>query len=134
MAVKKSPPHESGAPVKKVQPYPFEIEIAKGEGVPPIKGVVLKLTEVGFLMRVSGEHHFKVGENHKVKFEIPVLHLGFEEPVKVVKTYAAVDEIRHGPHGSKELHKSFTVEMHFRSLDEKKRKDILKFVAQIGQK
>ncbi|MBX2996403.1 MAG: hypothetical protein KF681_16395 [Bdellovibrionaceae bacterium] len=125
MAAKK----ETQTDIKKVQPYPFGIDIVLAEGAPPVRGFVHKLTDVGFLMRTANEHHFKVGDNHQARFELPVVHLLFDEPVKVIKTYDAVEDVK-----NKELKKNFTIELHFRSLPPKKREDILKFLALIGQK
>lgn len=125
MTAKKEAPTD----IKKVQPYPFGVEIVLVEGAPPVRGFVHRLTDVGFLMRTANEHHFKVGDNHQARFELPGVHLSFNEAVKVIKTYDAVEDIK-----NKELKKNFTIELHFRSLAPKKREEILKFLALIGQK
>jgi hypothetical protein len=117
------------AQVVKVKPYPFDIEVIKGEGIPPVKGKVLKLTDVGFLMRTVVEHHFKVHDNHQVRFELPVVHHSFNEKVKVIKTYDSAEA-----KGPKEIVKLFTIEMHFLELSKRKREEILKFIKAIGQK
>ena len=114
--------------VQKVKPYPFDIEILKAEGTPPIKGIVLKLTQIGFIMRTSQDHHFVVADMHKARFELPNLNVGFNEAVKVIKTYDTVGEVK-----GKTLIKSYLVEMHFLSLSSKKNKDILSFLRMIRQ-
>ncbi|MFN7729677.1 MAG: hypothetical protein ACK5P7_11020 [Bdellovibrio sp.] len=80
-------------------------------------------------MRPVGRHHFKVGGNYQARFSLPVFEKYFDVPIKIVKTYDAIGELQ-----DKELKKSFTVEMHFRSLPQKKREEILNFIQHIGQK
>ena len=132
MAQKKSPsPNESTntkVVVKKVKPYPFDIEIIKAEGAPPIKGVVLKLTQTGFIMRTSQDHHFVVADVHKAKFELPYLHLVFAEGVKVIKTYDTVNEVK-----GKTFSKAYLVEMHFVLLNAKKSQEVFTFLHMIRQ-
>lgn len=113
----------------KPKAYPFEIEIIKTEGTPAVRGLVLMLTDKGFLMRTQGEHHFKVGDNHQARFAIPFTQAFVNAPVKVIKTYDGID-VKQG----KELVKHFTVEMHFRELPDGKREEILQFTKAIGQK
>ena len=129
MAPKKETSPTDSSQVKRVQPYPFTVEIIKAEGTPPIQGHIHKLTDIGFLMRTVGDHHFKVGDNHQARFSLPVIEKFFNEPIKIIKTYDSIGDVQ-----DKELKKNFTIEMHFRSLPEKKREEILKFIQHIGQK
>lgn len=115
--------------VKKIHPYPFEVEILASEGKPPVKGLIHKVTYVGFLMRVQGTHHFLVGQNHQSHFTIPGSKYLIDEAVKVVKTYDAL-EIGTQPG----LHKIYTIEMHFRDLQQSHKEWLSQFFQAIGQK
>lgn len=115
--------------VLKVQPYPFSILVSKVEGVPPLRGQVLKLTEVGLIMRVPGDQFFKVGENlPKVEFDIPTTDVTLVEPVKVMKTWDNLADSGVG------LEKVNTVELHFRTITHEKKSAIFEFIKKIGQK
>jgi len=115
--------------VKKVAPYPFKIEVLASETASPIVANMMKITDQGFLMRLMDAHHFVVGQMHQVRFALPV-DCGFvNTPVRVVKTYDAVQ-----PLSAKEFAKIFTIEMHFTALSKENRDQILKFIRAIGQK
>lgn len=115
--------------VVKLQPYPISALVVKTEGAPPLRGQIMKLTEVGVLLRMGKEHFFKVGGNHAIEFDVPTTHITVHAPTKVVKTYDNFADASAQAH-----EKVYIVEMHFRSLDEEALKTIRYFVKKIGQK
>lgn len=115
--------------VSKIQPYPFSVLITKTEGAPPVRGQVLKLTEIGLIMRVSGDQFFKVGENiTKIEFDIPTTVYTVVEAAKVIKTWDNLTETGAG------IEKVNTVEIHFRSISQEKKSVIFEFTKKIGQR
>lgn len=133
MAAKKDNPDSEasdGVVIKKIKPYPFEIQVFVKEGAPPVIGAVLKVTDVGFLMRVEQKaHHFLVGTDHKVKFRLPGTPYEFDELTKVIKTYDSMDF-----EGAKSPVKHYTVEMHFRSMSREQEGHLMQFLKAIQQK
>jgi hypothetical protein len=115
--------------IKKVKPYPIACSVARKEGEPPFPAHILKMTEIGFLMKVGGDHFFKVGEKAIVEFELPVFHQKMKHDVKVIKTYHAFERI-----SEHKTEKVFTVEMHFVSLKHLQKVTIKEFIQKIGQK
>ena len=115
--------------VVKKQPYPFSALIVKTPGAPPLRGQILKVTDIGFLIEVGSEHFFKVGDNHSVEFDVPSTHVTVEAPIKVIKTYDMMTVQEAGAIG-----KVYTVEMHFRSLEDDEKNAIHHFLKKIGQK
>ena len=124
-----SSPGSSSNGVKKVAPYPIHIEIAQAEGIPPLNGQILKLTDVGFLMRVYTAHFYKVGENYSVYFEIPVVGFPVEAVARVIKTYDAMEAT-----AKNQTTKMYTIEMHFKALPSQDRLNINNFLVKSGQK
>jgi hypothetical protein len=119
----------SGKAVKRVAPYPIDINITKVEGQPPLHGHILKLTDVGFLMKVSTAHFYKVGENYPIYFELPVVGTGIHSTAKVIKTYDAIEAT-----SKTQSTKMYTVEMHFKSLSYQDKTHINNFLVKSGQK
>ncbi len=116
--------------VRKVAPYPIDVEISKVEGQPvPLQGQILKLTDVGFLMKVNATHFYKVGENYSIYFEIPVVGFPVETIVRVVKTYDAMEVVT-----KNQKTKMYTIEMHFKNLPSQDKTNINSFLVKIGQK
>ncbi len=115
--------------VKKVAPYPIHIEIVQAEGVPPLNGHILKLTDIGFLMRVNTVHFYKVGENYHINFELPVVNFPVKTVVKVIKTYDAMEAVN-----KRQTTKAYTIEMHFKALPTQDRLNINNFLVKSGQK
>jgi hypothetical protein len=124
-------PSQKAAPVKvrKVNPYPFDGEVLRADGSPPIKGQIVKIVEIGLLIRVTLPI-FKVGENITARFELPALRAFFNEPMKCVKTYDA-HEVYEGP--NKNSVKSYLVEFQFLQLGPEKKANIGQFCRSIGQ-
>lgn len=119
-----------GVVVKKIKPYPFEALVLVKDGAPPVKVAVLKITDVGFLMRVEqGAHHFLVGDDHRATFRLPGTPYAFNELMKVIKTYDSMDFER-----AKSFVKHYTVEMHFRSLSREQEGRLMQFLKAIHQK
>ena len=113
----------------KVAPYPIAVSIVRVEGAPHLTGQILKLTEVGFLMKVDESQFYKVAENiQQLSFELPVLGFRIRAPGKVVKTYDAVESM------TKEgIKKMKTIEVHFMNLSDENRRNIHSFLVKIGQ-
>lgn len=116
-------------PSQKVAPYPILVGIVRTDGTPPSSGHILKLTDIGFLMRVEESQFYKVGENlHQISFEIPVLGSRVRTAGKVIKTYDGLEQM------TKEgMKKMKTVEVHFLSLSDENRRNIHSFLVKIGQ-
>lgn len=114
--------------VRKVAPYPFGIQITKAEGQPFQKGQVVKMTELGFLMKVDGKQFYKVGDSYQVRFELPAIHQSVSAAVRVIKTYDAMEMID----GAQV--KINTIEMHFKNLSDSNRKHIHSYLVKSGQK
>lgn len=105
--------------VKKVAPYPIPLDVVKVEGQPPLKESIVKLTDIGFLMRVEANHFYKVGEDYSFRFQLPVLGTEIRAGGKVIKTYANPRE--------------HLVEIHFVALGDRERSAIHNFLVKIGQ-
>jgi hypothetical protein len=116
------------ANVRHVAPYPISIRVIKAEGQPPIEGAIVKLTEVGFLMKVKGPQLFHVGDQYRLGFDLPATHAAVQTTGKVIKTYDGYETA--GGHQVKVL----TVEIHFKSLSDSHRAEIEKYLVQSGQK
>lgn len=129
MNAKKINPNDAPVKVVKVKPYPFPAEIFKQEGAPPSKVKILRLTEIGFLLRAEKDQFFKVGQNLSIRFFLPVLHRTITTSVKVIKTYDILDQQISGA-----LEKRYTVEMHFRGLETEHKQWILDFIAHTEDK
>jgi hypothetical protein len=116
------------AEVRKVAPYPFAVQITRGEGQPFMMGQIVKMTEIGFLMKVDGNQYYKVGEVYTVYFELPATRDDVSSAAKVIKTYDAVEIIA----GQKiKIH---TIEMHFKEIPDKERRHIHSYLVKSGQK
>jgi hypothetical protein len=105
--------------VKKVAPYPIPLDVIKAEGQPPQKENIVKLTDIGFLMRAEANHFYKVGEDYSFHFHLPVLGNDIRANGKIVKTYANPRE--------------HLVEVHFKALGDRERTSIHNFLVKIGQ-
>jgi hypothetical protein len=115
--------------VQKIAPYPIEVNLWKVDGTPPWKGSIVKMTEVGFLMRVTTLKFYKVSEDLQLEFTLPVVGSHIRCHGKVVKTYDAVEAA-----GPKDLSKFYTVEVHFKAMIEKEKQAIIKYLVKSGQK
>lgn len=124
-------PSQKSAPakVKKISPYPFDGEILRADGTPPVKGSIVKIVEIGFLIRVT-QPIFLVGENCTARFELPAVRVFFNELMKCVKTYDA-HETYEGP--NKNSVKSYLVEFQFLQIGPEKKAAISQFCRTIGQ-
>lgn len=114
---------------KKLSPYPFAGEILRADGSPPLKGQVVKLVEIGLLIRVT-QPIFQVGENVTARFELPAVRTFFNEPMKCVKTYDA-HETYEGP--NKNSVKAYLVEFQFLQLGPEKKAALSQFCRAVGQ-
>lgn len=115
--------------VKKVSPYPFEVQLTKAEGVPPSKGMIVKMTDFGFLMRVESIH-CKVGENYQLSFMLPVLDTSVRAQGKVVKTYDGIEQMNKKDASKKH----YIVELHFIELPSTAKTSINNYLVKSGQK
>ena len=129
-ATTSSAKEESYSPVKRVAPYPISVEIVKVEGQPPQKGHIVKLTEVGFLMKIQNQGFYKVGENYEVQFDVPVSDVTVKSTARVIKTYDAAVEASTAKH----MEKMYTGEMHFKILSDRSKVAISTYLVKSGQK
>lgn len=126
--------------VKKVKPYPIVCQLFKAEGQPPIECEIVKLTDIGFLVRIAPQHRFKVFDKLTCKFVIPVDSISMEEKVKVIKTYHGLDgqnasgQPVKGVIAAPTVEKVSTIELHFFELKPFHKETIQNFLAKIGQK
>ncbi len=109
--------------VVKVRPYPIAAQL-KGE-VHELKGNVVKLTQIGFL--IECEVPLKVGSRYQVRFEIPVYHHLIETEMVVIKTH---DEFR-GSLGDQRNYR--LAELHFKNLSVLHLKFVTDFLRTIQQ-
>jgi hypothetical protein len=116
------------AEVQKVAPYPIDVSVMKTEGEPLVLGQIVKLTEIGFLMKVDASQFYRVGESRVVQFSLPVIGTLVSASVVVVKTYGDLA----GPGASKVT--SRTIEMHFRNLSAAHKAQIETYLVKSGQK
>jgi len=116
------------ANVRHVAPYPIAIRIVMAEGQPPIEGAIVKMTEIGFLMKVKGAQLFHVADLCQLSFELPATHAFVNTPGKVIKTYDGFETV-----GRNQV-KVLTVEIHFTALSDDHRSSIEKYLVQSGQK
>ncbi len=121
-------PPEQKAHVQKVAPYPIAVSITKVEGQPPMKGSIVKMTEIGFLMKVDTINFYKVGENFHISFQLPVNHANVRCDGKVIKTYDSMEIVKE----TKE--KLYTVEIDFKNMIEKEKNAIISYLVKSGQK
>ncbi|MBX3021098.1 MAG: hypothetical protein KF799_05420 [Bdellovibrionales bacterium] len=111
--------------IKKVKAYPIETALDLNGAKKPIE--VILLTTAGFLARLKGPGIVHVGEYYTTSFELPVLQTLVGGEVRVIKTYdRSVDP--------KAKVVDRMAELHFESLTEEQRKNILSFLSAIGQK
>lgn len=119
---------KASSSVHKIAPYPILVELTKVEGQPPLKGSIVKMTEVGFLMKVDTIHFYKVGENLHLQFKLPVVNATVRCDGKVIKTYDAMEAVG-------ELKgKLYTVEIHFKNIIEKEKAAVVSYLVKSGQK
>lgn len=115
------PKNEFAAGVSKIPPYPIPVEIFKLEGKPPLKGSIVKMTSIGFLMKVETLHFYKVAETFHLQFQLPVVSTVVRCEGKVMKTYDAVDKL-------------YTVEIHFKNIMDREKNAIKSYLAKSGQR
>jgi hypothetical protein len=137
--------------IKKVQPYPISLKLEKA-GVFS-DGKIVKLTAVGFMAEMN--NFFKVADQYKVAFDVPVVGESIQCSGKVIKTYdryrdedaakKSIDRIKKpamtpGPANSPGAApqapntKIHLVEIHFLDLTTKQKDTVKRFLVAIGQK
>ena len=139
-------PQNKSAPlaVSKIPPYPIAVEIFMLESEPsekgnppkkekPMKGSIVKMTDIGFLMKVETIRFYKVGETFIVQFRLPVVNADVRCQGKVVKTYDAVESIV-AQGTSQKVEKLYTVEIHFKNIIAKEKTAIHSYLIKSGQK
>ncbi len=104
--------------VVKKRPYPIEAQIQDSSAGQSWVSQILKLTDVGFIMRAQ-EKFYKTSEEFDVRFELPALHVNIQSRVVVVKTFF---------HFNLKKEKELYVEMHFKNLPKEAVAKINQFV------
>ncbi len=115
--------------VKKVSPYPIAVELWKVEGQPKWAGSIVKMTEIGFLMKVETLKFYKVGEDFHLEFKLPVVSAVIRCLGKVIKTYDALEAV-----SAKQTTKLYTVEIHFKNMIEQEKHSVMQYLVRSGQK
>lgn len=114
--------------VKKVKPYPFEINIYKNGKVIP--GKVLKLTMVGLMADMKHEV-LKVGDIWPADFTLPVVGHRIEVELRVIKTF---DRFAAGPGRSADSSVAERiVELHFNKISDEQKRAVNRFLVTIKQ-
>ncbi len=127
-APKWKPGQSDDQKVRQVAPYPIAVQLLHAEGQPPLLAAIVKLTEIGFLMKFEGSHLFKVGDAFHFDFELPAIHAKISNIGKVIKTYDGFENRGGGKT------KVVTVEMHFKALSADQRIHLENYLVQSGQK
>jgi hypothetical protein len=105
--------------VKKITSMSISVDVMKAEGQPPLKESIVKLTEIGFLMKVEAQHFYKVGEDYLLRFQLPVANILIQTHGKVIKVYSNLRE--------------HLVEVHFRTLGDRERAALSGFLKKLSQ-
>jgi hypothetical protein len=112
--------------IKKVKPYPISAVMTSTEGKPQFNGEIIRLTPVGFQMRI-GESTYHPGERWICSFTIPVMIEEISETMVVVKNVFMFDE--------KDKKKRLRIlELHFKDPSERAKRLIHEFNLRVGQK
>ena len=120
-------PKDKPQPVikKKVKPYPFAATLEVNGAKKVVE--VMFLSPNGFIARLKNPAIVQVGEYYQTVFELPVSHSFVNTQVRVMKTYDRSTD-------AKTLVIDRMAEVHFETLSEDHRKNILSFLSAIGQK
>jgi len=124
--MKQAPPADAN--IRQVAPYPISVQITKVEGTPPVMGAIVRLIEIGFLMKIDATQFYKVGETLHFRFELPATHVVIQGDGKIIKTYDAFETV-----GRSQV-KMHTIEVHFKALSVDQRTHIENYLVQSGQK
>lgn len=128
MAAPKIKQNSDGSVVRRVSPYPITVQIMKSEGQPVLTAQIVKLTEIGFLMKADTTYFYKVSENYQFHFQLPVIEKVIYTTGIVVKTYDAMES------SSKSPTKMQTIEVHFKDLSSKDRGNLNTYLVKSGQR
>lgn len=121
--------------VKKVPAFPIPAQLKIGAA--NIQAKILRLNTRGLMAEVPAAN-LEPGEKCEMSFEIPVLHLPINEPMVVVKQYSQWQGgAKTAPPSAPAAAGSspgvaHLVEVHFVSLSEKARENIVAFLKKIG--
>lgn len=78
--------------VKKVKPYPFEVQLVRNKGGETIKGSVVKLSQHGFLVEIDGFLPI-IQDDYTGHFTLPTQgDYPFDVKLIVIKTYDSFRE------------------------------------------
>lgn len=67
--------------------FPIAVNLVTAASPTPIKGEILKLTSLGFLVQVATLQNWQTGDRAEAQFDLPGTSASFKEPVKVIKAY-----------------------------------------------
>lgn len=112
--------------ISKIKPYPIPIKVWLVESTPPLQGEIVRVTKIGFQMEVQ-DVLFKIGDQYKVEFTIPLQNKTITARTTIVKTMDRYKD-------SKATLKGYLIEMHFLSLSKEDEKTIGQFEIAINQK
>lgn len=115
--------------IKRISPYPFSVDLLKVEGQPALKGQIVKLTDVGFLMKVDTLNFYRISEKYQLSFILPVMEVPVRSQGKVVKTYDGLEQFK-----KESSKKQYLVEIHFIELPSNAKTSINNYLAKSGQK
>lgn len=112
--------------VSKIKPYPIPVKVWLVESTPPLLGEILRVTKIGFQMEVP-EVLFKIGDQYKVEFTIPLQNRTITARTTIMKTMDRYKD-------AKATIKGYLIEMHFLSLSKEDERAIGQFETAINQK
>lgn len=112
--------------ISKIKPYPIPAKIWLVDTALPLHGEIMRLTKMGFQMEIQGVL-FKIGEQYKIEFTIPLQNRTITARTTIVKT---MDRFK----DNKATVKSYLIEMHFLSLNKEDERAIAQFERAINQK
>jgi hypothetical protein len=110
---------------KKIRPYPFDADLDVNGAKKPVE--IIYISAAGFLARLKATAMVFVGEYYHTAFELPVMGTFVNVQVRVIKTYDKSIDPK-----SKKVERM--AELHFETLSDEHKKNILNFMATIGQK
>lgn len=112
--------------ISKIKPYPIPAKVWLEDTALPLHGEIVRVTKIGFQMEIQ-DVLFKIGNQYKVEFTIPLQNKTITARTTIVKTMDRYKD-------NKATIKGYLIEMHFLSLSKEDEKAIAQFEKAINQK
>lgn len=113
--------------------YSFDADLIEREGVPAIKGKIVKITDVGFLFQMTGTTGLLLGATAKIQFKVPGSDHLIIEKVKVMKSYLRWADPKGGATSATDIKSHVKIQMfefHFLNLSTHRKSIIASFLDQ----